>query len=320
MNEPITLTLPPDGDSLRLDAFLAASLPDHSRSFFRRLIDDGLVTVDGVVRKSSYRLSPGERVTVRIPPPIPDTPEPEAIPLQIVYEDPHLLVIDKPAGMTVHPGAGNRSGTLVNALLAHCRDLSGIGGVERPGIVHRIDRGTTGLLVVAKSDRAHRGLSDLFRRHDVERRYLALIYGRMEEESGTISTLIARHPTDRLRMTGRVSRGGRHAVTHWRCVETFPECSLMELRLETGRTHQIRVHMTEAGHPLLGDVRYGGEGRHHTLADPLLRKMVKELGRPALHAATLGFAHPVTGERLSFSTPLPDDMERIILHCRQLSR
>lgn len=314
VSETIRLIPPPDRGGVRLDVFLATTLPDRSRSFYRKLIDEGEVTVDGVVRKSSHPVSPGEVIELRIPPPVPDTPEPEEIPLSILFEDDHLIIIDKPAGMTVHPGAGNRRGTLVNALLSHCRHLPGIGGVERPGIVHRIDKGTTGLLVVAKSDQAHRGLSDLFRRHDIERRYVALVYGAMTGE-GTITGLIARHPTDRLRMSGRVTRG-REAVTHWRAAETFPEMSVVELSLETGRTHQIRVHLTETGHPLLGDRLYGGEGRYRTLSDPVLRKLVTELGRPALHARTLGFIHPVTGEHLFFSTPLPDDMERIIAHAR----
>lgn len=318
MSDTVTVIPPPDGGGVRLDIFLASAIPEHSRSFYRKLIDGGDVTVDGVIRKSSYLVSPGERIVVRIPPPVPDTPIPEPIPLSIVFEDDDLLVIDKPAGMTVHPGAGHRSGTLVNALLSHCRDLPGIGGVERPGIVHRIDKGTTGLLVVAKSERAHRGLSELFRRHDIQRRYVALVYGTPAGGEGTVRSLIARHPTDRLRMSGRVTRG-RESVTHWRVIESMGEISMVELSLETGRTHQIRVHLTESGHPLLGDHLYGGEGRYRTLSDPLLRKMVKELGRPALHAQLLGFVHPVTGELLTFSTPLPDDMERIITQARQTS-
>ena len=233
---------------------------------------------------------------------------PEAIPLTILYEDSSLLVIDKPAGMVVHPAAGHAGGTLVNALLHHCRDLSGIGGVLRPGIVHRLDKGTSGLLVAAKSDAAHWGLAGQFKRHEVKKTYLALVYGNPRADGGRIEAAVGRHPTDRKKMSTQ-SRRGRDAVSLWRVRERFgPAALLLEVDIETGRTHQIRVHLTDLGYPVVGDRVYGGAGRIRSVEDAAIRSRMKELDRQALHAWRLSFIHPVTGEALSFSSPLPEDI------------
>jgi 23S rRNA pseudouridine1911/1915/1917 synthase len=236
---------------------------------------------------------------------------PEDIPLEILYEDADLVVLNKPAGMVVHPGAGNSAGTLVNALLGHCHDLSGIGGELRPGIVHRIDKETSGILVVAKSDNAHQGLSGQFSAHTIKRVYIALVFGSMKTDTGKIEGTIGRHPVDRKKMSG-TSRHGKRAVTHWRVLARYPGISLLRIKLETGRTHQIRVHLSENGHPLLGDAVYGGSGRLAGLKDAKLRSLIKEMGRQALHAQTLGFIHPVTGVYLEFSAELPADIQTIL--------
>jgi 23S rRNA pseudouridine1911/1915/1917 synthase len=282
-----------------------------TRSMARRLIEAGQVTVDGTKEKPSLKLRGGEKVVVTIPPPVPAEPAAETIPLEILYEDSDLVVVNKPAGMVVHPGAGNASGTLVNALLGHCHDLSGIGGELRPGIVHRIDKDTTGLLVVAKNDPAHRSLSQQFKDHTIKRVYLALVFGSPKADKGRIESAIGRHPVDRKRMSG-TARRGKKAVTHWQAVSRYLGVTLMRLKLETGRTHQIRVHLCEAGHPLVGDTVYGGSGRLATIQDTQLRELIKGMGRQALHAKTLGFIHPASGEYLEFDTELPTDMVRII--------
>ncbi len=306
-----TITVDEEGAGQRLDAFLAATLPGLTRSAVQRLIESGMVLLGGAVPKPSLKLRPGDRLEVAIPPPEPASALPEDIPLEILYEDGDLVVVNKPAGMVVHPGAGNSEGTLVNALLGHCTDLSGIGGELRPGIVHRIDKDTSGILVVAKSDAAHQGLAKQFSEHTVKRIYLALVFGSLKSDSGRIEGVIGRHPVDRKKMSG-TARHGKHAVTHWRVVGRYPEACLIRLRLETGRTHQIRVHLSEAGHPLLGDPVYGGSGRLKNLKDAGLRSLVKGLGRQALHAKTLGFIHPVTGQYLEFDSELPPDMQSVL--------
>ena len=237
----------------------------------------------------------------------------EEIPLEVLYEDGDLVVVNKPPGMVVHPGAGTSGGTLVNALLAHCRDLSGIGGTLRPGIVHRIDKDTSGVLVVAKNDRAHQSLSDQFKEHTIKRVYLALVFGSPKGEKGRIESAIGRHPVDRKRMSGKSGRG-KHAVTHWQVLGRFAGITLVRLKLETGRTHQIRVHLSETGHPLVGDPVYGGSGRLAGISDPQLKGLIRALDRQALHAKTLGFIHPTTGKYLEFDTDLPEDMARIIAY------
>ena len=300
-----------NGAGQRLDAFLAGAIPGLTRSAVQRLIDEGMVHLDGAVPKPSVKLRTGDRLTVTIPPPEPAAAQAEDIALEILYEDSHLVVVNKPAGMVVHPGAGNSAGTLVNALLGHCHDLSGIGGELRPGIVHRIDKDTSGILVVAKSDAAHLGLATQFGEHTVKRIYLALVFGSMKTDGGKIEGTIGRHPVDRKKMSG-TAKHGKRAVTHWRVVGRYPEVCLLRLRLETGRTHQIRVHLSESGHPLLGDPVYGGSGRLANLKDVKLRSLVKGLGRQALHAKTLGFIHPVSGEYLEFDSELPPDMQAVL--------
>jgi 23S rRNA pseudouridine1911/1915/1917 synthase len=307
------LTFPAEEGPERLDSFLARAVGEVTRSAVQRLIDGGMVTVDGAVPKPSLKLKGGERVIVSIPPPVPAEPAAEHIPLEILYEDSDLIVVNKPAGMVVHPGAGAGSGTLDNALLAHCNDLSGIGGQVRPGIVHRIDKDTSGVLVVAKNDRAHLALAHQFKEHTVKRVYLALVFGSPKADKGRIESAIGRHPSERTKMSGK-ARHGKHAVTHWHAARRYPGLTLLRLKLETGRTHQIRVHLSEAGHPLVGDQVYGGGSRLSAVRDPELRRLIRELGRQALHAKVLGFIHPGTGEYMEFDTELPADMARIIAY------
>lgn len=295
----------------RLDQFITDQVPDLTRSAVQRLIESGFVTVNGGMPKPSLKLKGGEAIVMEIPPPLPAAPVAEKIPLSILYEDGDLIVVDKPAGMSVHPGAGTPGGTLVNALLAHCLDLSGVGGEIRPGIVHRIDKDTTGVIVAAKNDRSHVGLARQFKEHTIKRVYVAFVYGSPALDKGTIEAAIGRHPVDRKRMSG-AARSGKRAVTHWKVTGRYGAVTALELRLETGRTHQIRVHLSEAGFPLLGDPVYGSGGRISQLRDTELGAMIRRLGRQALHARTLGFIHPVTGEYLEFSSPLPDDMMRIL--------
>jgi 23S rRNA pseudouridine1911/1915/1917 synthase len=291
----------------RLDAALAETEPKLSRAAARRLIEQGAVTVSGAQVKPAHRLRVGERVQGRVPDPKPDRLQPEPIPLEIVYEDSQLVVVDKRAGMVVHPAAGHREGTLVHALLHHCRELAGIGGVLRPGIVHRLDKGTSGLLVVAKTELAHRCLSEQFKAHATERRYLALVRGTPRADRGSIDAPIGRHPKDRKRFSTRV-RLGRQAVTHWWVEERFENLTLIGVRPETGRTHQIRVHLASVGLSVAGDPVYGGG-----------RKVTEELGlkRQALHAAYLGFDHPETNEHLSFDSELPEDLASVIARLRR---
>ena len=309
--ERIDLTYPADGGGERLDQFVARMVEQLTRSGVQRLVEAGLVTVAGVVAKPSLKLKGGETVVVTIPPAEPVEAVAEDIPLEILHEDDDLVVVNKRAGMVVHPGAGNSSGTLVNALLGHCDDLSGIGGVARPGIVHRIDKETSGVLVIAKNDRAHLSLSDQFREHTVKRLYLALVYGSPKTDKGRIESEIGRHPQDRQRMSSS-ARHGKRAVTHWKVLGRFEGVTLIQLRLETGRTHQIRVHLSEEGYPLVGDPVYSSAGRLNSLKDPQLRKMIRELGRQALHAKVLGFIHPSSGAYLEFDTELPADMAAIM--------
>ncbi|MEI8172935.1 MAG: RluA family pseudouridine synthase [Deltaproteobacteria bacterium] len=303
----------------RLDVFLSGKVVDLSRSQVRRVVDEGLVRVNLVHPKVSYRLKEGDVVTFQRREPNPDRALPQNIPLSIIYEDTHILVIDKPAGMVVHPAAGNQQGTLVNALLFHCRDLSGIGGVLRPGIVHRLDKHTSGLLVVAKSDAAHRGLALQFKQHQVRKIYKALVYGNPKENEGIIDVPVGRHPTDRKRMSTR-SRRGKDALTCWRVLESYGIATLLAVDIKTGRTHQIRVHLNAAGYPVVGDNVYGSPGRANAVENPLLRAKLKAMKRQALHASEIGFAHPVSHEKLSFSLPLPDDMSKLCDYLTHVSK
>ena len=300
-----------DSKPERLDSFIVRSVGTMTRSAVQKLIEGRHVAVAGAPQKPSLRLKGGERIEVFIPRPGAAEAAAEDIPLEILYEDGDLVVVNKTAGMVVHPGAGTSGGTLVNALLGHCEDLSGIGGTMRPGIVHRIDKDTSGILVVAKNDRAHNSLAHQFKEHTIKRVYLALVHGSPKGDKGKIESVIGRHPVDRKRMSGKARRG-KHAVTHWQVIGRFSGITLVRLRLETGRTHQIRVHLSEAGYPLVGDKVYGGSGRIASVTDPLLKGLIKELDRQALHAKTLGFIHPSTGEYLEFDTELPPDMARIV--------
>ena len=285
-----------EDEAERLDLYVAHHCPDVSRSRARRLIDEGLVTVNGRPIKPSRLLQRGDRVVVRVPPPSTLDLEPEAIPLSIVYEDEDLLVVDKPAGMAVHPGAGQRRHTLVNALLARCPDLAGVGGVLRPGIVHRLDKDTSGLLLVAKNDRAHTALSQQLKERTVEKGYLALVTGRLEPKEGVIEGAIGRDPRNRKRMA--VVEGGRPARTAYRVREYLDDCTLVEVTPSTGRTHQIRVHLAAVGHPIVGDAVYGRPSPF--------------VGRQFLHACRLGFHHPADGRRLAFESPLPPDLQQAL--------
>jgi len=292
----------------RLDAYLASEA-DISRSAAAKLIADGLVTVNGRPAHKNTRLEARDEIAYEIPAPKPTETVAEDIPLDIIYEDDDLLVINKPSGMVVHPAAGNPDGTLVNALLYHCGDsLSGIGGEMRPGIVHRIDKDTSGLLVVAKNDATHRALSADLAVHDVRRTYHALVRGGFREDSGTVGLPIGRHPSDRKKMA--VLRHGeghaREAVTHWRVLARYGDISYLALELETGRTHQIRVHMTAIGHPLLGDPVYGAT------PTPFEKKHAALLDGQCLHAKELAFRHPTTGEEMHFSCPLPENFQKLL--------
>jgi len=311
------IQFPADSSPMRIDLFLSQVLVAETRAAVQRLIESEHVKIDGRAVRPSLKLKGGENITVEIPAPTAAEPKPEAIPLEVLYEDGDLIVINKPAGMVVHPGAGNSSGTLVNALLAHCTDLSGIGGELRPGIVHRLDKGTSGVMVSAKNDQAHQSLSAQFSVHSIKRIYQALVYGNPQEDSGKLEGIIGRHPTERLRQSGK-ARHGKHAITRWRVRGRYGRIALMELRLETGRTHQIRVHMSEAGFPLVGDPLYPDGGRFNNITDTKLRKLISVLGRQALHARTLGFIHPSSGEYLEFSTELPADIAALIHYLEEM--
>lgn len=295
------------GDEDRLDRFLSDRL-ELSRTRIQKLLEEGLVTVDGRPAKKSERVEAGQRLEVTVPPPRAVSMEPEDISLEIVYQDAHLAVVNKPAGMVVHPAPGHRTGTMVNALLFHVRDLSGVGGRLRPGIVHRLDRDTSGLLVVAKTDQAHLALSDALKHRRIRRIYKTLVWGHVQEGTFTIEAPIGRDPRDRKKMA--VVEDGKPALTRVRRVERWERADLLDVALKTGRTHQIRVHMSHIGHPVVGDPVYGSGwergmgGGSKRWADRLLRRVPRQF----LHAAALGFDHPFTGERMRFEAPLPPDL------------
>lgn len=298
----------------RLDAHLAQAFPDLSRSRLRQLIDDGQVRVDGKVAKAAQRLKGGEAISLEVPPPAPAVPQPEALPVTILYEDPDLLVLDKAAGVVVHPGAGHATGTLVNALLHHVKDLRGVGGELRPGIVHRLDRETSGCLVVAKHERSLRALQASFHAREVHKLYLALVHG-TPKPRGRFDTLHGRHPVHRQRFTTKVTQG-KPAITEYRVVEQLAHAALVEADLLTGRTHQIRVHFSEAGHPLLADALYG---RARKLS-PEVEEAIAAVGRHALHAWKLSLPHPSTGKRLEVEAPVPEDFQRALEALRKARR
>jgi 23S rRNA pseudouridine1911/1915/1917 synthase len=322
-------TVNDDEDGLRLDRMLAAIEPTISRSRLQGLVRNGHVTIDGAPSLDpGLRVRRGQDVILTLPPPAPAAPQAENLPLAVVFEDPHVIVIDKPAGLVVHPGAGHATGTLVNALIAHCGDsLSGIGGVKRPGIVHRLDKDTSGLLVVAKTDAAHAGLSEQFASHGedgrLRRTYLAVCWGVPPRGKGTIDAALSRSVANRLKIAVVPQAAGRRAVTHYEVLETFndqdgaPLAALVRLSLETGRTHQIRVHLTHIAHPLLGDPVYGrGFLTRAARLPAAAQAALKALDRQALHAAELGFEHPISGKSLLFQAPLPPDLEELVAALR----
>jgi 23S rRNA pseudouridine1911/1915/1917 synthase len=298
-------------EGYRLDAYLALCLPDFSRAQLQKLIKDGHVASTRQVTQPAYKVKLGEVFTIIPPALAPLDIVAEDIPLSILFEDEYLLVIDKPSGLSVHPGAGRHSGTLVNALMHHSQNLSQVGGLERPGIVHRLDKDTTGLLVVAKTDKVHASLGKQFENRSVTKIYMALCYGVPRHKEGTIEGNIGRHPTDRQRMAVLTS-GGRPAKTAYEVVETYGDClSLLKVKLFTGRTHQIRVHLSHLGHPLVGDQTYG-KPRSLKGLNPAQAEALKNFGRQALHAHVLGFTHPQTSQRHTFTSPIPADFQQLI--------
>ena len=306
----IEATIAQAQDGMRLDRALADLLPDLSRERLKALINDGHVRSTGQPIKigTTIKVATGQSFAITLPAPVALDNVAQDIPLNIVHEDADLIVVDKPAGLVVHPAAGNLDGTLVNALLHHCQgQLSGIGGVARPGIVHSIDKDTSGLLVVAKSDKAHDGLARQFKDHSIKRIYAAIVYGHPQPATGTVDAWLGRSDADRKKMAVHREGRGKHAVTHYRTVERLRDAAMVECRLETGRTHQVRVHMHHIGHPLIGDPVYGRERKG-------FKSILETLGfkRQALHAKSLGFIHPVTDERLMFQSALPADMQELL--------
>lgn len=293
-----------DINNVRLDSWISNKMDELSRSYIQKLIEEGSITVNGKATKANYKVKIGDRISLCIPPPEKLDIEAENIELDILYEDKDIIVVNKPKGMVVHPAAGNYSGTLVNALMKHCGEsLSDINGVIRPGIVHRIDKDTTGVLVVAKNNKSHEILSEKLKKHDINRIYVALVEGIVREDKGKIDAPIGRHPLDRKKMSVN-TKSGRHAVTHFKVLERFKSSTLVELRLETGRTHQIRVHMAYIGFPLVGDEVYGRRsGNHNTMGQ-------------ALHARLLGFEHPSTGAYMEFNADLPEYFVKLIKKMR----
>ena len=315
------LEVTPDFDGKRIDQCLAASFSDCSRSFLQKLLKDGKVSINGKTQKASSKVAAGDAVLVLLPEPEELNVEPENIPLDILYEDDDLLVVNKPKGMVVHPAAGHSSGTLVNAVLYHCRgNLSGINGVLRPGIVHRIDMDTTGALVICKSDFAHQSLAEQLSVHSITRKYRAIVHGNLKEDEGTVRGAIGRHPTDRKKMAIN-ERNGKPAVTHYRVLERFGNYTYIECQLETGRTHQIRVHMASIGHPVTGDHLYNNgdpflyrklNGDFRRIEGEGEKSTSEYIDRQALHAYKLSFIHPITGKKLCLEVPMPHDMEEMI--------
>lgn len=308
-NEMVSLAVAESDADTRLDAFLAAQIDGWSRARLQRLIEDEEVLVNGKPAKASYKLRPGDEIEVELTPPPAASFTPENIPLNIIFEDDSLLVVNKPAGLVVHPAAGIHSGTLANALAFHFQQLSTRAGEIRPGIVHRLDKGTSGLMVVAKNEATHESLADQFRAREVYKSYLALVHGVVKQESGRIEQPIARDPRTRIRMA--VVPAGRGALSLYKVRRSFKSFTLLEVELKTGRTHQIRVHLSWLKHPVVGDEVYGG-GRDKTVQDVRLRAAIRKLQRQFLHAERLGFRHPVSGESLQFVAPLPVELENLL--------
>jgi len=311
VDEKIDFIIEHEDYGIRLDVILSKHL-SISRSFAARLIDEGRVMVEGSMRRPSFKIKDGMRVQGSYSTMEEGLPLKACeIPLDVIYEDQWIIVINKPAGLTVHPGAGNVDGTLVNALLARYPQISGVGDPDRPGIVHRLDKLTSGVMVVARSSDSHAILANAFKAHEHRRKYMAICYGHMPQIQGTIETFIQRNPRDRKRMTSRADKG-RRAVTHWEVIKQWMGFSLLLLTLQTGRTHQIRVHLSDMGHPVVGDAQYGGRRRANSIEDPLLQSYMKALDRQMLHAFTLGITHPITNEQMEFKSEMPDDMNQVI--------
>ena len=306
----MTVLVPSASDGARLDRALAELFPDQSRSALARLIEDGHVQIDTKqAAKTSLRVIAGQSITVDFPPAAPASLESQDLPLIVLYEDADLVVIDKPAGLVVHPAAGHADRTLVNALLFHVKDLSGVGGELRPGIVHRLDKDTSGVMVIAKNDKAHRALTEAWGSDGVRKEYLALVYGAPAKERGTIDAAIGRDPRDRKRMS--ILKGGRSATTDYEVLERFRYVSLLRCSLRTGRTHQIRVHLKHLGHPIVGDPVYSGP-QWRGIPDKKIQHTLSSLRRQALHAWRLTFPHPISGERMTFQAELPEDLRAVI--------
>ena len=314
-SEKIKFTVNKSQGGQRLDIFLAQSEAALSRSQVKYAIEEGDVLVNDKVPKVSQHLKEGDVIVLTKKPPVEAKAIPQDMPLDIVYEDDAVIVINKPAGMVVHPAPGNPDQTLVNALLYHCHDLSGIGGVLRPGIVHRLDKDTSGLIVAAKSDDAHRHLSSQFEKHDVHKKYLALVWGDVKGNTGEIVLPVGRHTTNRKKMSTK-SRHGKDALTLWKVRERFGVATLLEVEIKTGRTHQIRVHLSDRGYPVVGDSVYGNAARIKAVADAVLKAKLKEFNRQALHATQLSFIHPQKNERMVFTADMPQDMADLCTRLR----
>ena len=309
-------TVTENDNGLRLDVFLAANSSALSRSQVKIAIEEGDVLVNGKAPKVSQLLKTCDVVTLKQNPPEEALASPQDIPLNIVYEDEAIIVVNKEAGMVVHPAPGNAGSTLVNALLFHCHDLSGIGGVLRPGIVHRLDKGTSGLIVAAKTNDAHRKLSAQFENHEVHKMYNALVWGDIKGNSGEIVLPVGRHPGDRKKMSTR-SKRGRDALTLWKVRERYGVATLLDVEIKTGRTHQIRGHLADRGYPVIGDTVYGNPAKIRTVTDSTLKGQIKAVDRQALHAAELSFLHPSTGKRVVFTAAMPEDMTNLCTHLRK---